>query len=584
MIDCDRELSMSNLKGQEANASQFKSLDGENLSTPVDIVKLQNAITDLAAALIDLDVKHKSEGSAILREGLNVALSKSKVLRSTFFKGLLDATELTFIDELIKSVIENGRSAYNERSAFRNEVLALVKKYNDKLHFRSTLYPYDQDGLLERRGQLTRLSRADIAIPYPNPNRMATNKFSNAYPDEDFIKVVEEILSSGNRYYSLFLDAAFNTFLDDLYELNNKRHAQKQFAHTDTPFSSKETLLDLVRILAVAYNKLSKDFDAFYKASTQAKDSTYLLTDALVAELENKLAISTGLLSESQRAAYDSAIKEKGLTPQSDDGEVFTNDSPTMLQTYLLSGDQTRIIRAEVAALWEEMKERNHLNYQAAMGSHQLLPIVQQEKEQLEVDKGRLTRELSNAELQADAMSKENAALRAMNSELASASESAELEHQEEIRELRELFSKQIEIKSMMLEKLQLALEKIGIKKSQSTFETSVPSDQLQDVSELRKLYETQISELQREIEQLKLELAKAKHPARKRLSFGSSDSVDSGISGKSGEQSIQAHIGSPFRFDFSSDGSDGEESSKTSDPKLIGSFTPPDKSSLSCE
>ncbi|MBX9586632.1 MAG: hypothetical protein K2X50_05175 [Gammaproteobacteria bacterium] len=584
---------MSNLKGQEVDASQFKPHDeganpnifGEhpevNLPASADLVKLQSAITDLAAALIELDVSHNSQGSAILREGLNAALSSSKVLRSTFFKGIFDAAELTFIDELIKGAIENGRSAYNERSAFRKEVLALVKKYSDELHYRSTFYPYDQDGLIERRAQLTRLLRADITIPYPNPNRMGTNKFSNAYPDEDFIKVVEEILSSGKRYYSLFLDAAFNTFLDDLHELNKKRHAHKQFAHTDTSFASKETLLDLVKILAVAYNKLSKDFDAFYKASTRAKDSSYLLTDALVAELESKQAILRGLLSESQRVSYESMLKDKGLTSQNEDDEVFTNDPSVLLRTYSLSGDQTKIIRAEVATLWDEIKKQDHLKYRAAVGSQQLLPIVQQEKEHLEIDNARLNRQLSVAELQADSLSKENAALRAKNAELALASESAELEHQEEIRELRELFSKQIQIKTMVLERLQLALEKIGIKKSQSTFETSVPRDQLQDVSELRKLYEIQISELQQEIDKLKLELSKAKPPARKRLSFGSSDSVDSGISDKNGEQKIKAHVDSPARFDFSSDGE--ESSCNPGDAKIVGTFTP-EKSSISCE
>lgn len=584
-------MSMSNLKGQEVDTSHFKPQDEEanpnifgehpeeNLPASADLLKLQSAITDLAAALIELDVSHKTEGSAILREGLNAALSTSKVLRSTFFKGILDAAELTFIEELIKGAIENGRSAYNERSAFRKNVLALVKKYSDELHYRSTFYPYDQDGLIERRAQLTRILRADIAIPYPNPNRMTTNRFINAYPDEDFIKVVEEILSSGKRYYSLFLDAAFNTFLDDLHELNKKRHAQKQFAHTDTPFAAKETLLDLVKILAVAYNKLSKDFDAFYKASTRAKDSSYLLTDALVTELESKLAISRGLLSESQRLSYESMLKDKGLTPQNAVDEVSTNDPSVLLRTYLLSGDQTKIIRGEVAALWEEIKKRDHLKYQAALANQQLLPIVQQEKEQLEIDNARLTRQLSVAELQADSLSKENAVLRATNDELALACESAELEHQEEIRELRELFSRQIDSKTEILERLQSALKKVHSSTVQSTFKTSEPSDRLDDTIEVRKLYEQQIEELRQEIKKLESELSKVKRPARKRLSFGNSDAVASDISDKGGEEKIKAHVGSPVRFDF---GSDGEEPVQAA-AKLVGSFTP-DKSSITCE
>lgn len=545
--------------------------ESQNAQSSSDtVLKLQNAISTFATALIELNMAHKEEGSAILRDGLNAPLSTSKVLKNTFLKGLFDATEITFFDELIKNVIENGRAGYTERSDFRKAVLGLAKKYRSKIQHRSTIFPYDLDGLIERRAQLSQLDRADIGIPYPN--HKVFDKFNKAYPDDEFIKVVEGILSSGKRYYSYFLDGAFNDFLDDLFELNERRKEEKLRAHVDTPFSSKESLLYLVRILAVAYNKLSDDFNAIVKASTQSKEDTYLAADAVVSLLQEKLAISQALLSKEQVEVYISNLKVRGLL-NSEDGEHSTlnlsgiEEGDSTLPHDLLTGTQSKRIKAAVAAVWEEMKKGDHFTRQVETASHRLLPIVQEEKKQLEKEKSELTQQLVKAESEVHRLQLEKQALNDKNLELACAHEDAEASHHEELQKLQALYKQQLEAQTAALMKIQATMARFDAVQPTGVANSRTLNDQS----------EAQIRELQQEIERLTEALSKAKMPAKRRIDFGQSRE----------EGKLDPQIKSSARFDYSGGfSSDEEKVDEIVDPKLKGSFTPPEKtgSALTCE
>ncbi len=546
-----------------------------------DILKLQNAIGMLATALIELDVTHNAEGSTIVREGLNSALSTSAVLRSVFFKGLLDATEQTFIDEHIKKVIERGRTSFTDRSNFRKEVIKLVRQYRDKIHYRFRYYPYDDDGILDRSAELGLLERADISIPYPNPST-SSHKFIDAYPDEQFIEVVDKILKTSKRYYTyLMFDAAFNSFLDELHELNEKRKAKKLEAHTDTPFSSIESLKDLVKIFAVAYNKLTIDFDRLLKSTMHSTENSFLLTEAVVSQLKEKLAISHALLTPENQAEYLAQLKEKGLvSPDAKDLPSIIGEGEVSIPSVITDKDNTRI-KAMLGTIWENLKKNNLVAYQQAMGSHQLLPFVQKEKEQLERDKSKLTRELAAAQSTCHAMSAEIADLKAKNRDLADAHSKAEEAHQGELEDLHQLLNRQIESQRQLLESLQLTLVK-----NANAFQAS---------NESKDQYEAQIRELEQEIEKLKHALSKAQKTSKKRLVFSDSESDAPVVTD---ESSTEAHVGAACRFGFGRDEekskqvsnstgfSSDEDSRELPDPKFKGGFTPPDKtgSALNCE
>lgn len=541
------------------------------------VVKLQSAIESLATALIELDVAHRAEARVILNESLNSTLNQSSVLRATFFKELFDASEITFLDELIKNIIVNGQTAHTERSKFRQAVLLLVKKYRNSIHYRSSLYPYDLDGLIERKTQLTRLERADVGIPYPD--RKSIGGFSNAYPDEEFVEVVEGILSSGKRYYSYFLDAAFNDFLDELHELNEKRKTRVLGANVDTPFSSTQTQRDLVKILAVAYNKLTKDFDTVCKASFRSKETSYLMIEALVRGLKRKIELSTALLTDEQKRSFEASLRRENLKIDDEN----TSNGESVFQNYLMTGDQSKRIKAEVEAVWEAMKKYDYASQQAAQASHQLLPLVQAEKEQLEKDNSELTRELAKAQAQCHSMSQQINRLKAEKRQLTDDNAKADASYQEELAALTVLNKKQLEAQQRRLAKLLAALAKLDQAKLGSNLLFSQTDSQSEVQSDERMMYEAQIHGLQQEIQKLQEVLTQAKHPpSRRRLQFKTTNSdasvdVEGTSSGK-----LNAQVGAKSRFSFS----DEEESSEELNPKLVGSFTPPEKSgsSFSCE
>ncbi len=255
-----------------SNSSAEPTLSAEASLNEGVLAELTGAFEKLVSFIPQLRLASPYEYEQALSDILSKQFKHDELAMKGFIRVIINSMDKTLITEYIDRTIENESKDLLSESPFR---IALVKhhlKWMDEVMYSLGI----NKAKSARRIELATLEKSLDATQYKLRGQQKTIKL---FPDDNLIKVVEEILAKGITFSTelwglpIASSLSFDSFLSELEAINLQRLEGKLKAHAPTMISVKTDLAELLRALLIQQDKIlrSPSYQYYQRSLTLAK-------------------------------------------------------------------------------------------------------------------------------------------------------------------------------------------------------------------------------------------------------------------------------------------------------------------------